>query len=212
MSGILITAFEPFGGDSLNPSQEVLRDFPEFLYAKKVIKAVLPVVYNHNFDRLLPLIEKHEPDVILLLGYAKGRSHLCVERIGINICDSPTPDALGNVLSNRPIVKGGVDGLFSTLPLSLLEKRYKELNLPAKLSNTAGAYVCNNLFYKTLHHIKLYNLQTKVGFIHLPALPSQASRENIPSMGHQQMTEILIQTLDAILNPFDIREFGQEVE
>lgn len=212
MSGILITAFEPFGGDSINPSQEVLRDFPEYLYDRKVVKAVLPVVYNHSFERLLPLIEKHEPDVILLTGYAKGRSHVTVERIGINVCDSSAPDALGNVLSNRPIVKGGADGLFSTLPLASLEKRYKELELPAKLSNSAGAYVCNNLLYRTLHHIKMYNLKTKVGFVHLPALPSQASKENIPSMGDQLMTEILIQTLDTILNPFDIREFGQEVE
>lgn len=212
MSSILITAFEPFGGDELNPSEEILREFPEYLYDRKVVKATLPVIYNHSFDRLLPLIEKHEPDVILLLGYAKGRSHVTVERIGINICDSPQPDALGNVLSNRPIVKGGADGLFSTLPLVSLEKRFKELALPAKLSNTAGAYVCNNLLYRTLHHIKMFNKNTKVGFVHLPALPSQASKENIPSMSDQLMTEILIQTLDTILNPFDIREFGQEVE
>jgi len=204
MSGILITAFEPFGGDSINPSKEVLEAFPDTLYGRKVLKTVLPVIYDQSFERLLPLIEEHDPEVILLTGYAKGRSHVTVERIGINVCDSSAPDALGNVLSNRPIVKGGADGLFSTLPLSSLEKRYKERFLPAKLSNSAGAYVCNNLLYRTLHHIKRQGLETRVGFVHLPALPSQAFKEAIPSMSKSLMTEVLIQTLDTILSPINV--------
>jgi pyroglutamyl-peptidase len=212
MSSILITAFEPFGGGTVNPSKEVLRDFPDHLYGYKVIKTVLPVIYDRSFEKLLPLIEKHAPDVILLTGYAKGRSHVTVERIGINICDGDMPDALGNVFSNRPIIKDGADGLFSTLPLGPIEKRFKERLLPAKLSNSAGTYVCNTLLYRTLYHIKQHALDTKVGFVHLPALPSQASGASVPSMDKGLMIDILIETLDATVNIVDIPDNKQEVE
>lgn len=212
MSAILITAFEPFAGDSVNPTQEVLTDFPDYLYDMKVVKTTLPVVYNHCFDTLLPLIEKYDPEIILHLGYAKGRTHVSIERVAVNCNESKTPDNLGNVLDGSPIVKGGPDGLFTTLPLDALKERYRSKSLPAEISNTAGTYICNNLFYRTLHHVKTFNKQTKVGFIHIPALPAIAGRENVPSMSKSVITEILVQTLDTVLNPFDIREFGQEVE
>ncbi|MFW5913571.1 MAG: pyroglutamyl-peptidase I [Bacillota bacterium] len=212
MSAILLTAFEPFAGDEVNPTEEILRDFPDYLYDMKVVKTTLPVVYNHCFDTLLPTIEKYEPEVILHLGYAKGRSHVSIERVAINVNESKTPDNLGNVLDGEPIISGGPDGIFTTLPIKDLKERYNRRELPAEISNTAGAYICNNLFYRTLHYVKTYNKHTKVGFIHIPALPAMASRQKIPSMSKSTVIEVLVQTLDTILNPFDIREFGQEVE
>ncbi|MFW6299281.1 MAG: pyroglutamyl-peptidase I [Bacillota bacterium] len=212
MSTILLTAFEPFAGDEVNPTEEVLKDFPDYLYDMKVIKTTLPVIYNHCFDTLLPLIEKYKPEVILHLGYAKGRSHVSIERVAINVNESKTPDNVGTVLDGETIISGGPDGLFTTLPIKYLKERFRSKALPAEISNTAGTYICNNLFYRTLHFVKSYNMQSKVGFIHIPAFPAMASKEKIPSMSKSTITEILVQTLDTVLNPFDIREFGQEVE
>ncbi len=212
MRVILITAFEPFGMDSMNPTETVLADLPETLNDMKVLTVTLPVAYDHCFEALLPLIEKHDPEIILHLGYAKGRNRVSLERVAINCNESKMPDNLGHVLDGTPIVKGGPDGLFTSLPIKALKERYRKKSLPAEISNSAGTYVCNNLFFRTMHHVMTFNKNTKVGFIHIPALPEMTSNENIPSMSKSMITDIIVQTLDTVLDSFDIRESVQEDE
>lgn len=213
MNKILITAFEPFGKDTINPTEAILDRIPDFLYDVKVIKQTLPVVYNHAFERLVPLIEKHNPELILLLGLAKGRSHVSLERIAINVSDGKIPDNLGTELSHETIETNGPDGLFSTLPLKTIEKRFKQRQQTAVISNTAGTYVCNNLYYKTLHYVKTFSKKAKVGFIHVPATPAMVyDQAGIPSMRVSEMYEAIMTIIDTVINPVDIKETGQKVK
>ncbi len=213
MDKIIITAFEPFGGDNINPTVKILEQIPDYLYNHRVIKTTLPVVYNHAFDRLLTLIDKHQPKLILELGLAKGRSHVNLERIAINVSDATIADNLGTVLKGETIVKNGADGLFSSLPLKKIIKKTKEKKLPVQLSNSAGGYVCNNLFYHTLHHVKTYNMKTLVGFVHVPMLVEQVSDQpNVPSLPRSVMVEAVMTILDTVLNPIDYKETAQKIK
>ena len=205
MQTVIVTAFEPFDNHDTNPTEQLLQEIPEFLYNAKVIKVTLPVVYNHVFERLLPYIEKHQPDVILMLGLAAGRPQVNLERIAININDSKTKDNLGNVMINTPIKEGADDGLFTTFPLEAILNRARKKAIPLSISNTAGAYVCNNLMYHTLHYIKSQELKTLAGFMHIPFLPSQTvSNPSMPSADKAIIFEAIMTTLDTMVNPVEI--------
>ncbi len=213
MQKILITAFEPFGNDTINPTEGILERIPDFLYDVKVIKQTLPVVYNHAFERLVPLIEKHNPELILLLGLSKGRSHVCLERVAINVSDGKLPDNLGTALSHETIEAQGPDGLFTSLPVKIIEQRFKDRKQTAVISNTAGTYVCNNLYYKTLHYVKTFSKKAKVGFIHVPATPAMVhDQTGMPSMRVTEMYEAIMTIIDTVINPVDIKETAQKVK
>ncbi len=213
MQKILLTAFEPFLNHKTNPTEALLERVPDFLYDVKVIKQTLPVVYNHAFERLAPLIEEHQPTLILLMGMAKGATHVKLERVALNLCDADAPDNLGTKLSHEPIERNGPDALFTNLPLKKIEARFKDRTLPAMISNHAGAYVCNNLYYKTLHHIKVFHKNIKVGFVHVPPTPKMVFDEkNIPSMREGDMYDVLMNIIDVILNPVDFKETAQKVK
>ncbi len=212
MKTVILTAFQPFGSDTVNPTEKLLERVPDFLYDTKIIKVTLPVVYGHAFERLLPLIEQHKPVLILELGLAKGRSHINIERVAINVNDSIAKDNLGNIKYEDRIEPSGPDGIFTNLPLKVLREKAVNQHLPVQISNTAGAYVCNNLFYKTLHHVKTFNMDTKVGFIHIPATPEMVSAQpNVPSMSINVMTDALMTVLDVVLNPINTLDLAQKV-
>ncbi len=213
MKTAIITAFEPFNNDSMNPSESILKKIPDTLYDVKIVKVTLPVVYNHAFERLLPLIDEYDPIMVLSLGLAKGRSHITIERIAINVNEASIADNLGNKKTGQPIVEYGPDGIFTTLPLKKLKERIKTDKLPIHISNTAGAYVCNNLFYKTLHHIKQFNLNIEAGFIHIPATPEMVYQQtNIPSMSESVILDSLMKMIDSVLNPIDHKAHAQKVK
>ncbi len=213
MNKIIVTAFEPFGEEQTNPTMKLLEHIPETLYDAQVVKTTLPVVYNHAFDRLLPLIETHEPQFILMLGLAKGRTHVNVERIAININDASNPDNLGNVLHELPVVEGGTDGFFTNVDLKAILKKAADQHLPLHVSNTAGAYVCNNLYYHVLHHIKTFNLSTKAVFVHVPMLIEDAARQNrVPSLPLNTMLDSVMAVLDVVMNPVDVKKQSAKVD
>jgi len=205
MQTVIITAFEPFDNHTMNPTEKLIQDIPKFLYNAKVIKVTLPVVYNHAFDTLLPYIEKHQPDVILMLGLAAGRTHVNLERIAININDANVKDNLGNIMHNTIIKEDGEDGLFTTFPLEAILARAHKKALPLSISNTAGAYVCNNLMYQTLYYLKKHHIKTLAGFMHVPYLPEQVTlKPGTPSLPKQLMFESIMTTLDTMINPVEI--------
>lgn len=213
MKTAIITAFEPFNNDSINPTESILKKIPDTLYDVKIIKVTLPVVFNHAFERLLPLIDEYNPFVILSLGLAKGRSHINIERVAINVNDTLIADNLGNKKTNSPIVPYGPDGIFTTFPLEKLQARIAKHRLPITLSNSAGTYVCNNLFYNVMHHIKQFNLPIEAGFIHIPATPQMVyASPNIPSMSEKNVLDSLMVVLDTLLNPIDHKKRAQRVE
>lgn len=182
---ILVTAFEPFGGEVDNPTIEVVKALK---HLTRVDTAILPVTFN-CFDEVIKLIEKKEYDYILHLGQAGGRNKITFEQIAINLMEARIPDNNGFQPKSEPIIKKGEDGIFTTLPIGPLVASLQEKSFPVSISYTAGTYVCNYIMYSSLNYFKGTN--TKVGFVHVPYSPNQVIYKDAPSMD----TEIVIETL-----------------
>jgi pyroglutamyl-peptidase len=191
---ILLTGFEPFGESPINPSQELLRCFPDFLLEDTQIeKAILPVDKAKAPADLLGHMHQTQPDAILSLGLAAGRPKISIERIAVNLMDFRMADNAGVKVTDQPIIPGGPAAFFSTLPVRAMHKALQENEIPGELSLTAGAYLCNQIFYTMLHEIAVNDLDIRAGFIHLPALPVQAavSDKALPSMSLQTQLDAL---------------------
>lgn len=186
---ILLTGFEPFGDNPLNPSQALVEALPNHLPENVVLtKAILPVDQQQAPKELLALIHHHNPDAVLSFGLAAGRSKISLERVAINLMDFRIPDNVGTTKSNEPIIAGGPAAYFTTLPIQTMLLALTAEGIPAQPSLTAGAYLCNLVFYVMMHEISLSNLPIRAGFIHLPALPEQAALADkpIPSLDLDQ--------------------------
>ncbi len=169
---VLLTGFEPFRKEKINPSWEVCRKISEE-GKSDVVVVQLPVIFDEAKEKALKYFDEIQPDVVLHLGEAGGRTHISVERIAVNCDDAEKEkDNKGQSRDNKSIEKGN-DGYFSTIPVKKIVKAMKKAGIPAVVSNSAGTFLCNHVFYSTLHHTKMKGLPTKVGFIHLPYLPEQ---------------------------------------
>lgn len=205
MKTVIVTAFEPFGDFEENPTQKVLAELPAFLYDAKIIKVTLPVIWNQAFSELLPLIDKHKPALILMLGLAAGRTHVNIERIAINIASSKTADNLGQISHEKPIEKDGPDAYFTNLPLEKIMQRLQRKKVPAALSNTAGTYLCNQIMYQVLHHINQTESDTKAGFIHMPLLPEQVTEKpHYASLEKRHTMDTVLTIIDVLINPVEL--------
>lgn len=180
---VLLTGFEPFGGSDVNPSAMLVRRLHDHLVCgARVVGVELPAVHVRAAQFLADAIDRHTPSVIISLGLASGRSDLAVERVGINALDYPIPDNDGHQPIEGRIIPDGPDAYFSTLPIKVIVAAWREEGLPGYVSNTAGTYVCNEILYTSLHLAARYHC--RAGFIHVPCLPEQASKEGtaVPSM------------------------------
>lgn len=168
MKKILITGFEPFAQDKINPSGEWISWMKkQNEWSDQFTKGiVLPVVFNDGFEVFKRNYDDFCPDIVILTGLAKNRTMLSVERIGINWVDARIPDNAGVILSSQKIDQDGPDGLFSTIPVHLIMEIVKKNNVDIKLSTSAGEYVCNELLYRALCYTKIKSVQ--LTFIHLP--------------------------------------------
>lgn len=189
---ILITGFTPFGSEKENPSQMVVEAFDDTFCGVEVVKAILPVSFAKAGKMIVDLIEDVRPDVVICLGQAGGRNEPSIERIAVNLNDSNKADNDGDIPEERVIVSGGASAYFSSLPIKDIVKNIKASGLPATVSNTAGLFVCNHVFYSALHHVLVRGLATKVGFIHLPYLPQQViDKKGKPYMSLSDMLTVL---------------------
>lgn len=170
---ILVTGFEAFLENQANPTQEVVRLLPKSIKGHNLYGLELPVVYKESFDILKRELEKLQPEIVICLGLAADRSSITPERVAININDSIHPDNKGNILINQTIEDNGENAYFSTLPIYKIVDKLKQKNIKAKISNTAGLYVCNDIMYRLLHYVNQNNLQIKAGFIHVPLMDEQ---------------------------------------
>ncbi len=175
---LLLTAFEPFGGDSTNASLEALKRIrtPQGIELETLC---LPVEFGTAGERLKARIEDAKPDAIVCLGQAAGRSALTPERVAINLRDAAIPDNAGRQPKDEPCVPGAPAAYFSTLPVKQMVQRAAALGLPAAVSNTAGTFVCNDLFFSLMHLTATAYPGLRAGFIHLPCLPEQAGRSGL---------------------------------
>lgn len=168
MKKILLTGFEPFGKDKINPSEEVLKKIKTEYNHCKVYKIILPVVFKESAIKLKKAIKEIEPDIIISLGLAGGRDNISIERVAINIDDARIPDNNGKQPIDEVISSEGNAAYFSTLPIKRIVDGINKLSIKSSVSNSAGTYVCNHIMYSALHYINENNLKSKSGFIHIP--------------------------------------------
>ena len=168
---VLVTGFEPFRKEDINPSWEVCKALPETVSGACIVVKKLPVAFDDAKNQVLEFCDTLVPDVILHLGEAGGRTHISVERIAVNCDDAKEKDNKGQKKEDELIDPHGEDGYFVTLPVKNIVQALKKAGIPAVVSNSAGTYLCNHVLYSALHHTKK-NL-TQVGFMHLPYLPQQ---------------------------------------
>jgi pyroglutamyl-peptidase len=189
---LLLTAFEPFAGEGINPSLETARQMEKIEFPDALVRvSELPVDRFRAVDLALELLRAGRPDIMIMLGEAGGRYRITPERIAINVDDFRIPDNAGNQPRDEPIIEGGPAGYFSTLPIRAITDQINKAHIPAAISNTAGAYLCNRLFYSVMHAISVEGLPTAAGFIHLPYLHDQAIDKypEVPSLSRESIVE-----------------------
>ncbi len=184
MKTVLMTAFEPFGGETINPSWEAVRALEgKQIGGTTIVIRQLPVVFSEVLNVLNQALEELKPDAVLSVGQAGGRSDITVERIGINVDDARIPDNAGNQPVDEPIVAGGPAAYFSRLPIKAIVAAVREAGIPASVSQTAGTFTCNRVMYGLLHWLEQHQSSARAGFIHIPYLPEQAAlHPGAPSM------------------------------
>lgn len=192
MKKLLITGFDPFGGETVNPSWEAVKLLPETIGAYELYKLQIPTVFGLAAQTVLQKAEEIQPDVILCIGQAGGRPDVTPERIGINLRDAAIADNMGNQPVGEPIVPCGPDGIFSTVPVAAMAQAIRDAGLPGKVSNTAGTFVCNDTLYTLLHHYA--GTPVRAGFIHVPYLPEQGT----PNLPLKQIAQALIAAVKAL--------------
>jgi pyroglutamyl-peptidase len=181
---LLLTGFEPFAGATVNPSAEVVRLLAERGFSAgprvRLHTAILPVVAEKIPAVLTGLLNEYQPDWVVSLGEARGRTAINLERIGVNLLDFGTPDNQGVLLQDTPIVPHGPAAYWSNLPLRAMQTAMQAQGVPAVLSLSAGAYICNQVLYTSLHWAAEHRPACQVGFFHLPSLPEQVFTERRP--------------------------------
>ncbi len=192
MKKLLITGFDPFDGATVNPSWEAVKLLPDTVGDYELYKLQIPTVFGLAPRTVLEKAAQIQPDVIISVGQAGTRPAVTPERIGINVRDARITDNAGISPKDEPIVPGGPDGLFSTLPIKAMIAAIQEAGLPASVSNTAGTFVCNDVLYSLLHHYA--GSDVRCGFIHVPWLPEQGE-PNLPLEDTAKALEIAISAL-----------------
>jgi pyroglutamyl-peptidase len=182
MTKVLLTGFEPFGTATSNPSGEIVKQ----ISGDNIVTAILPVAYAQSGERLLQLIAEHNPDVVICLGQAEGRTQITPEKVAINLDDARLADNEGVLRNDVKIIESGPDAYFSTLPINEIVEAIKARGVPATVSLSAGAFLCNHVFYVAQN--KFAGTKVRSGFVHLPLMDSQAAEfPGLPTMPLNQM-------------------------
>ena len=217
MMKILVTGFDPFGGEKINPALETIKRLPDTILGAQIIKLEIPTVVGKSLAKIKEAVEKENPDVVLSIGQAGGRSEITVERVGINIDDCRIPDNEGNQPIDEPVVKGGPAAYFVTVPIKAIVENIKAHNIPASISNTAGTFICNHVCYGVAHLAAARTAAgkpMKSGFIHIPFLPEQVIGKPAltPSMSLETIVSGITHALEAIVkHDSDIKVSGGKI-
>ena len=184
---ILVTGFDLFGGEKINPAIEAVKRLPNEIAGNKIIKLEVPTIFYQSADVVKKAIEKENPEMVINVGQAGGRGAITPERIAINFQSGSTPDNSGKGPKEGKIQVDGLDGYFTQLPIKKMVTDIRHAGIPAQISNSAGTYVCNHLFYEIQYLIHHDYPDLKGGFIHIPYLPSQTKNGRYPSMSLENM-------------------------
>jgi pyroglutamyl-peptidase len=195
---VLLTGFDPFGGEATNPSYEAIKKVPDTIDDIKIIKKQIPTVFRKSIEILEQSIEEYNPDIVICVGQAGGRYEVSIERVAINIDDARIPDNEGNQPIDEAIFTDGDTAYFSNLPLKAITNQMKNAGIPVSVSNTAGTFVCNHIMYGLLYLIQRKYHNIKGGFIHVPFIPEQVlNKPNTPYMSLEYITKGLITAIKA---------------
>lgn len=207
---VLITGFDPFGGEKINPALEAVKLLPENICGAEVIKLEIPTVFRKSLAKIEEAIEKHSPDIVISVGQAGGRFGVTPERVAINIDDARIEDNEGNQPLDVSIYEDGAPAYFTNLPIKAMVNEIKEGGLPASVSNTAGTFVCNHVMYGLLYLVDKKYSNMKAGFIHVPYIPSQViDKPEKPSMSIIDISRALELSIKAAVeNENDIKAVG----
>ncbi|MBN2387269.1 MAG: pyroglutamyl-peptidase I [Anaerolineales bacterium] len=189
---LLLTGFEPFGGSNINPSEQVARTLANRpTDGVQLETAILPVDRQAGPASLLEVFERVRPQAVVCLGEAGQRAAVSIERLAINLLDYRIADNVGTQVCDQPILPDGPAAYFTTLPVREIMDAILETGIPAELSLSAGAFLCNQVTYVLLHHLETQRIRIPAGFIHLPRLPEQVARQNdrAPSMSLETMVQ-----------------------
>jgi len=189
MKTVLLTGFEPFGGESVNPSWEAVKQLQlQPIDGAEIVVRQLPTVFDSSLEALRDAVNETNPSLVICVGQAGGRSEITVERVAINVNDARIPDNAGNQPIDMPVVEGGPVAYWSSLPYKTMVQAMNREGVPASVSHTAGTFVCNHIFYGLAHLIAVERPGMRGGFIHIPFLPEQA----VSHMGKASMSLDLI--------------------
>ncbi|AEX24765.1 pyroglutamyl-peptidase I [Vibrio sp. EJY3] len=190
MKKVLITGFEPFGGDAINPALEAIKRLEgEAIDDGFIVTCHVPVTRYDSINTVIEAIEQHQPDCVITVGQAAGRAAITPERVAINVDDFRIPDNQGHQPIDEPIIADGPDAYFTTLPLKRVVQTLQQQGIPCQVSNSAGTFVCNHLFYGLQHYLR--DKPLRHGFVHIPLLPEQNTLGNQPTMSLDTIVEAL---------------------
>lgn len=198
---VLVTGFDPFGGESINPAYEAVKALPDEILGAQVIKIEIPTVFDDAPKAVETAIEVYHPDIVLCVGQAGGRTHITPEFVGINFKDARIPDNLGKQPLNEKIAEDGDTAYFSKHPVKAMVQKLKDHGIPAAVSYSAGTYVCNDVMYSLLYMIDKKYPNIRGGFVHVPYDASQAAMlsASTPSMPITMIAEGLKLAIEAII-------------
>ncbi|KLI27305.1 pyroglutamyl-peptidase I [Brachyspira hyodysenteriae] len=192
----LITGFEPFDKEEINPSWEAVSSLHNNIDDIEIIKLKLPTVFKKSYEKLFDSLENIKPDIVICVGQAGGRYEISLERVAVNIDDARIKDNEGNQPIDEIIFNDGENAYFSTLPIKRIKEELNKISIPSAISNTAGTFVCNHIMYSLLYYIKKNNLNIKGGFIHVPYITEQIlDKPNTPYM----TKDMIVKALEVII-------------
>lgn len=207
---ILVTGFDPFGNEKINPAIESVKRLPDNIKGADIIKLEINTVAFKSLEQIKNAIIKEKPDVVLSVGQAGGRFDITVEKVGINLDDFRIKDNEGNQFIDRPVFADGPAAYFSTLPVKAMVENIKANGIPASVSYSAGTFICNHVLYGVLYMAANEFNNIKAGFIHIPFLTEQVlDKKNMPSMDINTLVKGLTHAIEAIVdNSKDINVVG----
>ena len=211
---ILLTAFDPFGGEPVNPAQEAVEAVRDNIAGAQIVKQIVPTVFGKSIETVHEAMKRENPDVTLCIGQAGGRIGMTPERVAINLNDARIPDNEGNQPLDTPIFKDGKNAYFTKLPAKAMVENIIKAGIPASVSYTAGTYVCNHLMYGVLYYIDKEFPNMRGGFMHVPFLHEQVlDKKNMPSLSKADIVKGIEAAIEAIIeNKEELKTVGGEID
>jgi pyroglutamyl-peptidase len=197
-SVVLVTGFECFGGEKINPSWEICRQLPREIAGARIETCLVPCEFRRAIEVAAEAIEKHQPTLVVSIGQAGGRSRIGVERVAINVDDARIPDNAGAQPVDEAIAANGPPAYFATLPVKAMARAIRAAGVPAEVSNSAGTYVCNHVMYGVLHFLAASGRRARAGFIHVPFAEVQVlEKRDVAAMSVDSMTRGVVAAIEA---------------